>query len=159
MAENMDPKEKDNSNDSFKIADKTENSHSLNSKNISADDFQRFSKILTSTNRDEESTNYSDISRKDAELYDSYSGGVREEDEYDAESANNSKMPVGKNPGSGIENFNLHWLIIFAAVAIAIYFNLANGTSLEFALIRATYCAGIFWVIAELADFIIFKMK
>jgi hypothetical protein len=56
-------------------------------------------------------------------------------------------------------NFKWHWVAVFAVAVIVIYLSLLNGVSLETALIRALYSTAIFWVIAEVVDWVIHKTK
>lgn len=56
-------------------------------------------------------------------------------------------------------NFKWHWIAVFAVAVITIYLSLLNGVSLETALIRALYCTAIFWIIAEIVDWVIHKMR
>lgn len=64
-----------------------------------------------------------------------------------------------KDLWENIKVFKWHWILVFIVSAFAIYIGIANGASLEFALKRALYCTAIFWVIAEVIDFIIYKMQ
>jgi len=58
-----------------------------------------------------------------------------------------------------ISIFKWHWVVVFAVAVIAVYLSLLNGVSLESALTRALYCTAIFWIIAEVVDWIIHKMQ
>jgi len=65
------------------------------------------------------------------------------------------------NPNSriNIRIFKWHWVAVFAVAVIAIYLSLLNGVSLESSLMRALYCTAIFWIIAEIVDWVIHKMQ
>jgi hypothetical protein len=58
-----------------------------------------------------------------------------------------------------IKTFKWHWVAVFAVAVIAIYLSLLNGVSLESALLRSLYCTAIFWIIAEVVDWIIHRMQ
>jgi len=55
--------------------------------------------------------------------------------------------------------FKWHWVAVFAVAVIVIYLSLLNGVSIESALTRALYCTAIFWIIAEVVDWVIHKMN
>ena len=65
------------------------------------------------------------------------------------------------NPNSRIQIriFKWHWVAVFAVAVIAVYLSLLNGVSLESSLMRALYCTAIFWIIAEIVDWVIHKMQ
>jgi hypothetical protein len=58
-----------------------------------------------------------------------------------------------------IRIFKWHWVAVFAVAVIAIYLGLLNGVSLESSLMRALYCTAIFWIIAEVVDWVMHKMQ
>ena len=78
-------------------------------------------------------------------------------DESD-DSAGNRPSP-GSSVRIHIKAFKWHWVAVFAVAVIAIYLSLLNGVSLESALLRALYCTAIFWIIAEVVDWIIHRMQ
>ena len=53
----------------------------------------------------------------------------------------------------------IHWIIVFIAVGVAIFLSLRNGTSLDLAFQRALYSGAAFWILAEVIDYILYKMK
>jgi hypothetical protein len=58
-----------------------------------------------------------------------------------------------------IRIFKWHWVAVFAVAVITIYLGLLNGVSLESSLMRALYCTAIFWIIAEVVDWVMHKMQ
>ncbi len=53
----------------------------------------------------------------------------------------------------------IHWIIVFIAVGLAIFLSLRNGTSMDLAFKRALYSGAAFWILAEVIDYILYKMK
>jgi hypothetical protein len=86
------------------------------------------------------------------------SNRMEEPDESDDSSGKDGPPP---NPSVRIhiKTFKWHWVAVFAVAVIAIYLSLLNGVSLESALLRSLYCTAIFWIIAEVVDWIIHRMQ
>ncbi len=70
-----------------------------------------------------------------------------------------ASLPSNPNSRIHIRIFKWHWVAVFAVAVIAIYLGLLNGVSLESSLMRALYCTAIFWIIAEVVDWVIHKMQ
>jgi hypothetical protein len=106
--------------------------------------FRKDAKNLANISDEEENAGVSDKIGEFAESGDSAGNGP---------SSNNPSVKLH------IKAFKWHWVAVFAVAVIAIYLSLLNGVSLESALLRALYCTAIFWIIAEVVDWIIHKMQ
>ncbi|MDD3777163.1 MAG: hypothetical protein PHN32_06110 [Actinomycetota bacterium] len=79
---------------------------------------------------------------------------VDQEKEQKSNSPNNGKHPLNRSQGY---TFRLHWVLVLAAVLLVGIISYSNQVSIYESMRRSFYAGAVFWVIAEIIDYLIRK--
>ncbi len=62
-------------------------------------------------------------------------------------------------PKYNLADLRIHWFLVLAAIVITVFLSMANNVTITEALRRGLYSGAIFWILAEVIDYVFNNIK